>query len=194
MTMTAEGFVVNVRSVSCLSLCSSNEQIHCANCKRRAPVPVYLRVKRQTTMFPDRSNRINSESQRQFVDGNNVNNDDNREFLSSGVSIAILHGDNVLYRHDFGNHKPDSAMCIYSTKIVTSIACLPLVTRGRLSLNLSLSTFHPLTTIAVMVMVVVMVMVMFSSPPLLYCSVHIHILRFITQYCSNYCNNSNKIV
>jgi len=173
--MTADGFVVNVRSVSYLSLCSSNERMHCANCKRIMPVPVHLRVNRQTAVFADRSNRITSESQWQFVDGNNGSNNDDRGFLSSSASIAILHGDNVLFRHEFGNHEPDSVMCIYFTKIVTLITCLQLVTRGQLYLDPSLSTFHPLTTMAVMVMV----MVIFSPPPSLYCSFHIHILRFL---------------
>jgi len=141
--MIADGFVVNVRSVSSLSLCSSNEQIHCANCKRRMVVPTNLRANRQMAMFADQS-RITSESQRKFIDSNNGSNNDDHGVLSSGASVAILHRDDVLYRHEFDNHEPNLVMCVYSmTKIVASNVCLQLVERGQLSLDNNISTYIP---------------------------------------------------
>ena len=103
---------------------------------------VHLRANRQTAMFADQSNCITSELQRQFIDVKNVSNNDDRGVISSGARVAILHGDNVLYHHEFGNHEPDSVMCVYSmTKIVTSFACLQLVEQSQLYLENNISTY-----------------------------------------------------
>lgn len=138
MIITANSFVVYVLSFSSLSSCSSNEQINCAN--RSC---IYMQIDRRpclligATVSPRSSNSSSSMATMAEITMT-------MESYPSHASLAILHGDDVLYRHEFGNHEPDSLMCVYSmTNILTSISCLKLMERGQLSLANTVSTYLP---------------------------------------------------
>merc|ERR1740139_98643 len=74
----------------------------------------------------EHTERLTRDFQSKFVDSD----------ILSGATVAIIQGNKVIYRNEFGTHESDTVVSAYSmTKVVTSIACLQLVDRGLLSLD-----------------------------------------------------------
>jgi len=79
-----------------------------------------------SSISPRDMDRLTRDFQSQFVDSD----------ILSGATVAIIHGNEIIYRNEFGTHESDTVVSAYSmTKVVTSIACLQLVERGLLSLD-----------------------------------------------------------